>query len=95
MLWLLGLGSSGIAGLLIGLRFRAPAALAASVVAAAVAVAIGAFNRASAVETLILAVLSVGCLQIAYLGGLSISSRRSGRRSGRRVAKSRDEDIAI
>ena len=79
MLWLFGLGCSCIAGLLIGLRYRAPAALAASAVAAVAAVALAAFHRASGAETLALAVLSVGCLQICYLGGLLLSSRRSGR----------------
>lgn len=76
MLWLLVLGSSCVAGLLIGLRFRAPAALAASAATGIAAAAVGAFNHVSTAETLVLAVLSVVCLQIAYLGGVSLSSRR-------------------
>lgn len=88
MLWLLGLGSSCIAGLLIGLRYRTPAALAASAVAGAAAVAIGVVNHASRTETLILAMLCIGGLQIGYLGGLWLSSRRLGRSDPR----SQEED---
>lgn len=91
MLWLIGIGSACVAGLLIGLRYRAPAALAASAAFGIAAAAIGAFNHASAAEMLGLAVVSIACLQIAYLAGLSISSRRP-TRPGR---EDRTEDDAV
>lgn len=74
MLWLLGCAC--VAGLLIGLRYRAPAALAASAVAGAAAAIWSANSSTGLGGGIAMVVLTVLTLQIAYLAGVVVSARR-------------------
>jgi hypothetical protein len=67
-------GLAGLLGVAIGLRFRVPALLAATVVVAAVGVGVGLMAGESIVPTLGRSLVAIVCLQAGYIVGLLIST---------------------
>jgi hypothetical protein len=67
---------AAIAGLVIGLRFRAPALLAAALALTAATIAAALFLDWSIARTIMVLFLLLAVHQVAYLIGLVASSRR-------------------
>ncbi|WP_188610340.1 hypothetical protein [Chelatococcus reniformis] len=67
-------GLAGLLGAAIGLRFRAPALLAATAIVAAVGVGIGLMAGEPILPTLGRSLVAIVCLQAGYIVGLLISA---------------------
>jgi hypothetical protein len=75
MMWLFAIG--GLAGLLLGFWFRAPALIAASAIAAVIGATAAIRMGLEFLPAVGLTFALLGVLQVGYLGGLMLSCARS------------------
>jgi hypothetical protein len=70
---LIALGAAGVMGLVLGLRYRVPALLVASVVTATVCLAVAPFSDLNPMVAIGATFVLLGVLQVGYLTGLLVS----------------------
>ncbi|GGH13176.1 hypothetical protein GCM10007036_11570 [Alsobacter metallidurans] len=86
---------TGLAGLVLGFRFRAPALLMATGLVLAAAVAVGLVSRWPSSKTVLFAVVAVIVLQFSFGVGVSLVvwlDARRNRRSAREALRTRGAD---
>jgi hypothetical protein len=87
---LLALGAAGALGFVLGLRYRVPALLAASVVTATVCLSVAPFTELKPMDLAAITFAVLGLLQVGYLTGLLLScawSRTKLRLAGHTVSR--------
>jgi hypothetical protein len=70
---LLASGVAGAMGLLLGLLFRVPALLAASLMTATVCLSVAAFTELTLMTVIVITIALLGVLQVAYFMGLTVT----------------------